>query len=1103
MADDFQSSADKEHGNEVDDPMSALRSGSNEERRAADGGPRSGGRKSSGSKSGGKNKTRDEKDVNAVTGEDDDGSNDKKKNAASGKGLKLGSKLVKKVASVLKAVQAGGLRALWMMFKAFAAVHGIMAAIIMAVVIFVSYAIATIISFFTVNEIAQTDVKVEPECYVYVEKAAIGHRNQSIGTEFLQEETARRIYSILSYYGFRPEQSFAVLGNWERESSLDPTAVEAVFGEDFTIGEKKQNHMYYDFVSEYCDYEFWSDPDNKDTYKKGVGLGQWTNVYNDPSNPSAGASTRNTDLMNYASVAGHGVKVDPVTDKRVNGDEEGTFYMGDTNMYLQWYDVIVQMAYALDDTAPPAGTTHIGDTSAPWMIAFADIGSKHMGSGNVNTNEFDGDSAIQITLPNPSPGQDWDGLGCDEGGPHAAFNIRVIDNPSGNPDCVPQTGFGTGHPINLFPTAADHGIPISWADIKSHGGNITVYPYAQKDPSQHNDSALALAKRGYDMKGSTDDDPVHNFWTDNTVTVPSASTPPINAHIGDKLDFHDLHQADGYSEASATVNYATVGISRDTYYDMGVSPSGHSDHFTNANSNQVIYTVGESGHTDAYMEDGLGTGVDAIRQHCAELATRYCDIKCEELLHWDNPEEPGSGDHYYYDYIAEFPTWRMVNGTKVNDAAGHGWFHYEPSAYIQDWTWFYRLKMSQYMCDYYTAMFLDEWEGNPGDHISERVEYAENFLRRWWESTLTQHDLYWWYLGDESALDIGGWKYDSSPSQIPEDIWNVRTVAQLDAMKAEAEANDDYNKKTFGFRFMTFVEPNLTGDGQVGTGTMARANMSSWEATYGGPSLDKFFKVESGYGRGVEYMIKDTIDGMPIEFQDKKTYTYDLDMRRCEKMTYITNNAIAEAACSISYSKSHPPGDPDGIPRWKALVQRMANYENDNIGKYTHDSTGRNIHWDPALYQSCDITACLAIRISGCDDTFPKGPTLETMEYLVSSPRWTEIDWGGDVNQLQPGDVLMKKDSIRGGASSEIAGRGDEHHVAIYVSNETAKRMLGSQAVLDGIDRDHITGAVVEGSFEDHCPWLTDWSDRFAEDDYHVFRCTNPQDPVSSKFYGW
>lgn len=100
-----------------------------------------------------------------------------------------------------------------------------------------------------------------------------------------QLETAKQVYSILSYAGMKDENIAGVLGNFEAESGIDPTSAQSTPGEPYTVGPLTKAAAA-----------------NPST---GIGLGQWT-------------ADRNTALQNYA--------------KSVNDD---------------WYTVEVQMSFMI------------------------------------------------------------------------------------------------------------------------------------------------------------------------------------------------------------------------------------------------------------------------------------------------------------------------------------------------------------------------------------------------------------------------------------------------------------------------------------------------------------------------------------------------------------------------------------------------------------------------------------------------------------------------------------------------------------------------------------------------------------------------------------
>lgn len=78
------------------------------------------------------------------------------------------------------------------------------------------------------------------------------------------EASARVVYRVLSSRGMPQVNIAGILGNWDRESNIDPTSVEGIFNEPFRIGPAKLaaqasgfSHMGY-------------------VDRSGIGLGQWT-----------------------------------------------------------------------------------------------------------------------------------------------------------------------------------------------------------------------------------------------------------------------------------------------------------------------------------------------------------------------------------------------------------------------------------------------------------------------------------------------------------------------------------------------------------------------------------------------------------------------------------------------------------------------------------------------------------------------------------------------------------------------------------------------------------------------------------------------------------
>lgn len=104
--------------------------------------------------------------------------------------------------------------------------------------------------------------------------------------EAIQQDHAEKLWSVYSTLGSSKEQTAAVLGNLEAESSLDPTAVETIYSEPFSIGAIKQAAIAADFKVDIIDASYAARFPAIDYV--GVGLAQWTNG-------------RNRLLMDYAS----------------------------------------------------------------------------------------------------------------------------------------------------------------------------------------------------------------------------------------------------------------------------------------------------------------------------------------------------------------------------------------------------------------------------------------------------------------------------------------------------------------------------------------------------------------------------------------------------------------------------------------------------------------------------------------------------------------------------------------------------------------------------------------------------------------------------------
>lgn len=126
--------------------------------------------------------------------------------------------------------------------------------------------------------------------------------------EAVREDNAVKLWSVYSEIGGSKEQTAAVLGNLQHESSLDPTSIETIYNEPFSIGTRKQSAIANDFQVDLIDASYASRFPAIEHV--GIGLAQWTNG-------------RNRLLVDYA-------------------EEKG----------VNWYEFDTQIRFMLDGDAP-------------------------------------------------------------------------------------------------------------------------------------------------------------------------------------------------------------------------------------------------------------------------------------------------------------------------------------------------------------------------------------------------------------------------------------------------------------------------------------------------------------------------------------------------------------------------------------------------------------------------------------------------------------------------------------------------------------------------------------------------------------------------------
>lgn len=141
---------------------------------------------------------------------------------------------------------------------------------------------------------------------------------------------------------------------------------------------------------------------------------------------------------------------------------------------------------------------------------------------------------------------------------------------------------------------------------------------------------------------------------------------------------------------------------------------------------------------------------------------------------------------------------------------------------------------------------------------------------------------------------------------------------------------------------------------------------------------------------------------------------------------------IAEVALMLSWPgrRSHDKNDPK--PEYITAMKDVGNYI------VPCDGSG-----DCApIGASCDIFVSTVMMFSGADPDFPQYGPSRQRDYMLSRPdMYAEIDHGGDIGTLQPGDILVTDghimlyveiDGVPGQASASFNDRTGEHFEGIY-----------------------------------------------------------------------
>ena len=171
----------------------------------------------------------------------------------------------------------------------------------------------------------------------------------------------------------------------------------------------------------------------------------------------------------------------------------------------------------------------------------------------------------------------------------------------------------------------------------------------------------------------------------------------------------------------------------------------------------------------------------------------------------------------------------------------------------------------------------------------------------------------------------------------------------------------------------------------------------------------------------------------------------------CKSAKRVNNSTIADAAVAFAWEDQNMGYNNNGTD----LFIRV------HDGIFPSDTT----------YMACCRAVSCAVRWSGADDTYVIGGVVAQLEYLVSSDKWTEVtDWGGNPDNLLPGDVLIY-------VSADESSR----HTVLYVGNEAIRK------VYPNADESY---CIVSGSLNERSPGCGKWytNDTDGLQLYRVFR---------------
>ncbi len=598
-----------------------------------------------------------------------------------------------------------------------------------------------------------------------------------------KRELARRIWSTMSafkqvkdedgkvvpneYYGLRGEQICALLGNWEQESGLDPTAVEAVMNEQWSIGATKKKAESNDFITEYD----WGSEDiasyfkkHKNIYKAGIGLAQWTDTY--------------TQVYDYS---GYGLEEAEAALKESESSrdkEEAGFIAGSEDDDIADFD---------DDTDTGFIDIYIaedGDLSKDISSVSGDDEDQDTGessddekdTGNEETAENTGSDQERPKSKNVKPGRN---TGLVEYAANTGSKFYPEDDKSksvwDSDDRITSDASTQGK-------WCDPVVQLAYMLDRSKGGDARaawLHSWAEAgEKVWHGDAGVNLEQlpdnelEGWTWREKAAFTTEHGwnpdlfYVADNKVsfTRENDTVRPVGDSTEDVVNFSEEDQ--NLAENNKTDNYYNTpnyGYVKEIEYDKWRWEDGSA------------LSTSSKDWDRSQKDEHRDSGIYAARKLAFEYAQKSADLAWHGRLdgnhgtlgaepEWNEYSKAGGHDFICENNAADifikengiekdgpYQHYGVIGDNMTKDAEGnvqhdyiYGWImdkdptqvanERAKAQYISTFKYIYRYHLYRYMTLYYTSQFLAEYEGVPGKALEERQKKALKWFQKWWDS---------------------------------------------------------------------------------------------------------------------------------------------------------------------------------------------------------------------------------------------------------------------------------------------------------------------------------------------------------------------------------